>query len=59
MSWVQTILTPMITGVFVVGFLLLFTVVGIFLGLFLMFVGPFVAWVWALITGIQMIIKES
>lgn len=45
-------------GSLIVGFLLLFTIVGIPLAILLFFAGPLAAWIWGLITGIKMI-KES
>jgi hypothetical protein len=45
-------------GGFILGFMFILTIVGIFLGFFLIFLSAAVAWIWALITSIQ-IIKES
>jgi len=42
-------------GSFVVGVILTITIVGAVIGIPLMVLGPIAAWIWALVTGIQMV----
>jgi hypothetical protein len=45
-------------GGFLLGLLLILSVVGVFVGIPVLIIAPIVAWVWGLMTGIKLI-KES
>ncbi len=45
-------------GGLLIGFMLTLTIIGALIGIPLMVIAPIAAWIWALVTGIQ-IVKES
>lgn len=46
-------------GSFIIGLILLLTVVGALGGIILMIAGPAIAWIWGIVTGVQLIQEAS